>query len=374
MSYLVSGFAVQVMANRGCAIVPIVPSGLFLDLIETLEGHLNRAGFNASMMFYVSPSADHALAYANISGEWCCDARRDKIYLPDDPFGYSEMLRKSRLKTFRTVTGAFAAQYREPCVVFAGHTSLRCGDAVPLIDMLASDERSALLLVEPFLDHYDVLRPFLQKQMRMTTASYPIEYRLTFEELSELVNDLKPRRVLACSDCVSEIPDPSRHLICNTDIPITALRRGDTLAIALDHLYSQGHLTDDFAANIFPSSIGSVQVAPIRGVLRARDGYLLVSGAGHDSQQDRIAAQSKRTRSALWGSPSVQTVLKHLEELGHVDLTYETRTTTPMSWVITVPALQASIEMTAGKTLIRTQLPKSRDILRMVMLHVLRAM
>lgn len=157
-------------------LIPIAPSGIFLDLIEKLEQHITKIGLTTVAFFYVSPAAEHSLSYANIAGEWfvsrlllytltvrrCCDARRDKIYLPEDPFEYGQLMnvccnnaalthvQTKRLRAFPNLSGGFAPAYREPCVVFVDHISLRCGNILPLIDMLGADDRNSLVLIGSF--------------------------------------------------------------------------------------------------------------------------------------------------------------------------------------------------------------------------------
>ena len=47
--------------------------------------------------------------------------------------------------TFMYQTGDLGSVYQTPCVVFTGHPSLRCGDAVHFMDIWGSNNKNAVI-------------------------------------------------------------------------------------------------------------------------------------------------------------------------------------------------------------------------------------
>lgn len=101
-------------------------------------------------MFFVSPVAESSLAYSNILAEWLSSVKQNKVqynryqfktkydrmiiyfslkvYLPDEPFPHASLVKNSRLKHFKHIySEGFSTEFRQPCVVFCGHPSLRFG-------------------------------------------------------------------------------------------------------------------------------------------------------------------------------------------------------------------------------------------------------
>lgn len=70
------------------------------------------------------------------------------MYLPEPPFAHGNLLKSGKLKYFKNISdGKFAQGYQEPCVIFAGHPSLRCGDMVSLIEGWKSNPRNGIVFV-----------------------------------------------------------------------------------------------------------------------------------------------------------------------------------------------------------------------------------
>lgn len=55
-----------------------------------------------------------------------CQERKEKVYLPEAPFPHEEMVHSNLLYHYKTVDELFASgNYSEPCIIFAGHPTLR---------------------------------------------------------------------------------------------------------------------------------------------------------------------------------------------------------------------------------------------------------
>ncbi|PKC03485.1 hypothetical protein RhiirA5_423687 [Rhizophagus irregularis] len=73
-------------------------NGIIFDIIGFLSQHIRAVGLRGILFYAVSPIADESFKYSNICGEWADSSLQEK--------------------------------YQEPCVVFAGHLSLRSGAAI----------------------------------------------------------------------------------------------------------------------------------------------------------------------------------------------------------------------------------------------------
>ncbi|XP_076045376.1 integrator complex subunit 9 isoform X2 [Oratosquilla oratoria] len=181
----------QTVRNGGNALVPCYPSGIVYDLIECLSNHLDNLGLSVIPMYFISPVADSSLAYSNIFSEWLSSSKMGKVYTVEDPFPHAYLSRNGRLKPFKSLhVEGFSSEYRQPCIVFCGHPSLRFGDAVHFLEMWGSNPQNAILFTEPEFDFMDALAPFQPLAIRPIYC--PIDTSLNFIQARKLISDLKP--------------------------------------------------------------------------------------------------------------------------------------------------------------------------------------
>jgi len=55
-------------------------------------------------------------------------------------------VKNGSLLHFSGLNEQFGTVFREPCIVFAGHPSLRCGDVIHFIKQWGSNSKNALIL------------------------------------------------------------------------------------------------------------------------------------------------------------------------------------------------------------------------------------
>ena len=127
-------------------------------------------------MYFVSPVADSSLAYANIvsstqnlsfksqtirldqmkkknffffilqMAEWLSTSKQNRVYLPEEPFPHGQLVKCGRLKSFKNLHDeAFSAEYRQPCVMFAGHPSLRFGEVIHFIELWGNNPNNTIV-------------------------------------------------------------------------------------------------------------------------------------------------------------------------------------------------------------------------------------
>ncbi|KAK2093914.1 Integrator complex subunit 9 [Saguinus oedipus] len=64
-----------------------------------------------------------------------CHNKQSKVYLPEPPFPHAELIQTNKLKHYPSIHGDFSNDFRQPCVVFTGHPSLRFGDVVHFMEL-----------------------------------------------------------------------------------------------------------------------------------------------------------------------------------------------------------------------------------------------
>lgn len=79
----------------------------------------------------------------------------------------SQFISSGRLKHFPNVHGGLGAVYQSPCVVFTGHPSLRCGDAVHFMEAWGNSAKNAIIFTEPDFDHLHALAPYQPLSMKV---------------------------------------------------------------------------------------------------------------------------------------------------------------------------------------------------------------
>jgi integrator complex subunit 9 len=77
-----------------------------------------------------------------------CKPRQEKAYIPETPFSHDELIKAGFLAHFVDTTDPkFLSTCREPCVVFAGHPSLRMGPVTHLLKMWAPNPKNSIIFI-----------------------------------------------------------------------------------------------------------------------------------------------------------------------------------------------------------------------------------
>jgi len=62
-----------------------------------------------------------------------CKSNQDKLYTAENPTIHKLLMSKQRLFHVARVDSSLSQIYKQPCIVFAGHVSLRSGAAVEFL-------------------------------------------------------------------------------------------------------------------------------------------------------------------------------------------------------------------------------------------------
>ncbi|XP_039760148.1 integrator complex subunit 9 [Pararge aegeria] len=258
------------LRGGGAVLCPVYPSGVLYDLLECLSAHLEGAGLAHVPLYVLSPVADASLAYSNILAEWVSAGKQARVYLPEEPFPHAALARAGRLRHARALADDALADFRVPCVVFAGHPSLRFGAAVHLLELWAPCASHAVIFTEPDFPHADALAPF--QPMAMKAFHCPIDTSLNYAQAGKLVRELRPRELA--------LPEQYRPALA-PDVPTLLLRRGAARVPAVRRRVARAELCGELAARAAPRELrAGLRAAPLAAQLCVRDARLCLRPPG----------------------------------------------------------------------------------------------
>ncbi|XP_015788512.1 integrator complex subunit 9 [Tetranychus urticae] len=263
------------LASGGNVLIPCYPSGVIYDLFECLIPHLDNSGFSTTPVYFVSPVADQSLAYSNILAEWLTTNKQTRVYLPEEPFGHSYLVRSGRLKHYQGIhVEAFSNDYKSPCVVFTGHPSLRFGDVVHFIELWKSSPNNLIVFTEPDFPYKDALAPY--QPVAMKAIHCPIDTSLNFFQVNKLIREVKPSNVVISEKYTSPPPmfDLKTDLIVDPGpgSELITYKRNETIRIKLNRKYERAAIDSELASSLVPVELKSgVSVATVTGTLIAKD-------------------------------------------------------------------------------------------------------
>lgn len=212
----------QTLKNEGNVLVPCYPCGMVYDLIECIAGQLTAANLSQVPIYFISPMAEESLAYANILGEWLTTLKQTKVFVPEEPFMHSSLVRAGRLRHFKSVNDvAFNDAYKTPCVIFTSHPSLRFGDVVHFIQLWGQASKNLLVMTEPDFPCQEAINPFLPLAMKILYI--PIDTNWNFKQANTLLRkDLRPSHLVLHNNYTTKPPINfhNAHGLSTTDLMI----------------------------------------------------------------------------------------------------------------------------------------------------------
>uniref|UniRef100_A0A1Q3F5E0 Putative cleavage and polyadenylation specificity factor cpsf subunit n=1 Tax=Culex tarsalis TaxID=7177 RepID=A0A1Q3F5E0_CULTA len=316
---------VMTLRNGGSVLIPCYPSGVVYDLFECLSSSLDNQGFSQIPMFFISPVADSSLAYSNILAEWLSTSKQNKVYIPDEPFPHANLVKNAKLKHFKHIySEGFSTEFRQPCVVFCGHPSLRFGDAVHFVELWGSNPQHTIIFTEPDFPYLQALAPY--QTLAIKTVYCPIETSLNFQQANKLIKELKPG-VLVIPENYTQPPPIAPHkldLVIDqlADKMIIKFKRGEVIKLPLKRKRSRIYLDPQMARTLVPHEIQpGVTISTLTGVLHVKDNI-------HDlhplepSPEELAEEQAKQSKKPhLQQPPPGQNRLRHVKyEWGTLDV------------------------------------------------------
>ncbi|ONK67500.1 uncharacterized protein A4U43_C05F690 [Asparagus officinalis] len=256
----------------GSVLIPVGRVGIILVLLEQLSQLLESSNLEVPI-FMVSSTAEEMLAFTNAIPEWLCKRRQDKLFAGEALFGHVDLMRERKLNIFPLLySPELLMMWREPCIVFAPHWSLRLGPVVHLLHRWHADHR-CLLILEQGVDAEAALLPFKPVAIKVLQCSFLSGIKV--EKIQPLLEVLRPKFTLLPEDLRSQCKDPNLSFLYyseNTTVCIPKLREN-----------FEAFLATDLAFNLLPRRLTikgkDMAIARLKGGrLLLRNGkYILVS-------------------------------------------------------------------------------------------------
>jgi len=149
-SRIISDFSnciIKTAKQGGNTLVPCLPSGIIFDLLEHLLNVIDIIENRDFTIYFVSPSAKGSLAFSQIYSEWLHREKQSKAFIPEQPFTHEELKSSGKLKIFSSIRDGMSGNFKQPCVVFTGHPSLRFGDVVHFMDLWSSSHLNSIIFI-----------------------------------------------------------------------------------------------------------------------------------------------------------------------------------------------------------------------------------
>lgn len=225
----------KTLKGNGNVLVPCFSSGVLYDLFECLMMHMDRNSLAAIPIYFISPIAEHSLAYSNILAEWLSDDKQSRVYIPEEPFPHAQFVRSGRIKHFTSLSEeSFNNEFRTPCVVFTGHPSCRFGDVVHFIELWGPSPSNHIIFTEPDFSYYEALGPYQPFAMKVIYC--PIDTNFNYIQANKVIRDLKPANILLPYNYMqssSRIPTDLTTGIDAPDCKMHPFRRGDVIQLPI---------------------------------------------------------------------------------------------------------------------------------------------
>jgi integrator complex subunit 9 len=350
----------------GTALLPVLPCGALFDLFGALHASLSEAGLRGVPMHFVSPVARMSLGYSDIVCEWLCKSMQDKVFVPEPPFAHYHLARAELLRHYSTVDSLALGGGGErglsdsvrpgPRVIFAGHSSLRFGDIVTLVDALKHSAKNAIVFTEPSgAEHWSrALAPFAPYQMRAYCC--PIDYRLSVLEANMLLQRTKPKHVIVPQSHAARITVPqgtSRAAISPNAVPMLApLHRRFAPATMLASVADQ--LVGGGASSSSSLRVANASVVPVAASISVLNHRIDVVPA---TERDLHTLALSEPRY-LSGRPSLEGLIKLLRQRAipfrvadsSSSSSSSSASSPPSDVVVELPSLNASIRLSSFRT------------------------
>ncbi|XP_077799490.1 integrator complex subunit 9 isoform X2 [Macaca mulatta] len=258
--------------NGGNVLVPCYPSGVIYDLLECLYQYIDSAGLSSVPLYFISPVANSSLEFSQIFAEWLCHNKQSKVYLPEPPFPHAELIQTNKLKHYPSIHGDFSNDFRQPCVVFTGHPSLRFGDVVHFMELWGKSSLNTVIFTEPDFSYLEALAPY--QPLAMKCIYCPIDTRLNFIQVSKLLKEVQPLHVV-CPEQYTQPPPAQSHrmdLMIDCQPPAMSYRRAEVLALPFKRRYEKIEIMPELADSLVPMEIKpGISLATVSAVLHTKD-------------------------------------------------------------------------------------------------------
>jgi hypothetical protein len=214
-------------------------------------------------MYFISPVSNANLSISNAMSEWVTEQRQTASFSGTPPFKHNELIKSKCLITIpsdRLDDTEILINFEQPSIIFTGHTSLRFGPIVQLIEKLKISSSNGIIFVDNQYSYIDALKPY--QPLNMKCFYLPIDTRLNYSQINILLNEkLRPKSVILHEQYATDIRQ-------NAKMNILSYRKYDNIKLPTmnrDFINGQLNLTNEIKPKLISSS--NVAVASIHGHL-----------------------------------------------------------------------------------------------------------
>lgn len=263
----------------GSVLIPIGQPGIMLMLLEQISQSVESLNLQVPI-YIISPTAKEMLAFTNAVPEWLCKTRQEKLFCGEALFSHVELMREKKLHSFPLLhSSELLTMWKEPCIVFSSHWSLRLGPVVHFLRRWHADNR-CLLILEEGVDAEDALLPFRILAIKVLQCSFLSGLKL--DKIQPLLAVLQPKLVL--------FPEGMRFLSStsikeeenNQNLPFLYYSQNVTVHVPKFRENIEAHLATNLAFQLRPRKLAlkqkDVALAKLTGgrLLLSSGKYLLV--------------------------------------------------------------------------------------------------
>ncbi|RLN04165.1 hypothetical protein C2845_PM13G19970 [Panicum miliaceum] len=279
ISYICSCI-IDAIKSGGSVLIPIGRLGAILLLLELISGTLHSSSIKVPI-FMISETAEEIIAFTNALPEWLCKSRQEKLFSGEALFGHVELLKEGKLFLFPHLhSKSLLAEWKEPCIVFCPHWSLRLGPAVHLLRRRHADKR-CLLVLEQGDDAELTLKPSMPLAIQVLECSFLSRVRAA--KIDTLLGALNPKFVM--------LPEglKSRYSVKERPCSFLYYSKGKTIELPNIREDFEVHLATDVAHGLQPRKLNETTA-----VARLRTKLLVSSGKYQLAIAGKLSDQSKR--------------------------------------------------------------------------------
>ncbi|XP_012085492.1 integrator complex subunit 9 homolog isoform X3 [Jatropha curcas] len=331
----------------GSVLFPLNRLGIVLQLLEQIPISLESSDLKVPI-YIISSIAAELLAFTNIIPEWLCKLRQEKLFSGEPLFSHIELMKGKKLHVFPDLHSPnLITNWREPCIIFAPHWSLRLGPLVHLVRRWSGDQNS-LLVLEDRLDADMALLPFKPIAMKVLQCSFISGIQM--RKAQPLLSVLQPKTVVLPEDLKPKVNDSKSS---SHSFSVFYYNENETLDIQ--------SLKDSFGVEIATDLATSFSWRKLKqnnmDVTRL-DGQLFINDKKHQLLLGDKVLDSSESRPLLqWGLLDMEKLLALLSKMG-INGSIEQRTSDAESEIVRIIQIhnpnKALIEARATSTVIST--------------------
>ncbi|OAF68062.1 hypothetical protein A3Q56_04197 [Intoshia linei] len=219
--------AVEIINNDGSVIIPCYTSGIINDLIEFISKKFKQHRLDSIPIYAIGRYMKKSFAHTNIYAEWLIKKKCDKAFIPENPLDHVDLIESGQLEVYDSIYGEFGKNMRKPCLIFAGHPSLRFGNIVEIVELFADSPKNLLAIAEPDFAAAKALEPYNERAIQILNC--PIDITLDDDKIIKTLINYKPKNVILTDKMHLQMKS---KLNAYNDIKVWGVKFGKPIEIA----------------------------------------------------------------------------------------------------------------------------------------------